>query len=99
MDSIAKWVENKLENVLESGLAKMSGMVDGLVANQKGLQMATETLTSKMETLQKLAQEIGSSAKETSAWSHHTRRPFSQQTTLHLGQVLCKCTRMQRIQG
>ena len=66
MDNIAKRVESKLENVLESGLAKMSGIVDGLVANQKGLQTATETLTNKTETLQKIAQEIGSSAKEAS---------------------------------
>ena len=66
MDSIAKRVESKLENVLENGLTKMSGIVDGLVANQKGLQSATETLTSKTETLQKIAQEIGSSAKEAS---------------------------------
>ena len=66
MDNIAKRVESKLENVLESGLAMMSGIVDGLVANQKGLQMATETLTGTTETLQKIAQEIGSSVKEAS---------------------------------
>ena len=41
MDNIVKRVESKLENTLESGLAKTSGIVDGLVANQKGLQMAT----------------------------------------------------------
>ena len=64
MDNIAKRVESKLENVMESGLAKMSGMVDGLVANQKGLQTATKNLTSKTETLQKIVQEIGSSTKE-----------------------------------
>ena len=66
MDSIVKRVESKLENILESGLTKMSGMVNSLVANQKGLQMATENLANKTDTLQKILQEIGSSAKEAS---------------------------------
>lgn len=67
MDNIAKRVEAKLEGVLDGGILKMSGIVESLVANQKVVQEASETLADKTETLQKLATELGSRAKEASA--------------------------------
>ena len=67
MDNIAKRVESKLESVLDCGILKMSGMVEILVANQKVLQEASDTLTGKTEALQKLASDLGSCAKEASA--------------------------------
>ena len=66
-DEIARRVESKLEGVLDSGLLKMSDLVDNVLINQRELQGATATLTDKTEALQSLAQEIGNSAKEASA--------------------------------
>ena len=60
-------VESKLEGVLDSGLLKMSDLVDNVLINQKELQGATVALTGKTEALQNLAQEIGNSAKEATA--------------------------------
>ena len=67
MEAIARKVESKLETVLDSGMLKMSDMVDSVVANQKDLQKAAEKLTDNTETLQRMAQEMGCSAKEASA--------------------------------
>ena len=67
MDAIARKVESKLETVLDSGMLKMSDMVDSVVANQKDLQEATAKLAGSTEALQKTAQEMGCSAKEASA--------------------------------
>ena len=57
-------VESKLKGVLDSGLSKMSDLVDNVLINQRELQGATTTLTGKTEALQSLAQEIGNSVKE-----------------------------------
>ena len=67
MDAIARKVESKLETVLDSGLLKMSDMVDSIVANQKDLREATAKLKGNTEAMQMIAQEMGSSAKEASA--------------------------------
>ena len=67
MEAIARKVENKLETVLDSRMLEMSDMVDSVMANQKDPQVATAKLTSNMEVLQKMAQEMGCSAKEASA--------------------------------
>ena len=69
MDAIARRVETKLETVLNNDIHKMSGMVDGIVANQKEMQGAAAALAGKTEDLQKLAQEVGSSARNTIASS------------------------------
>ena len=66
-DEIAWKVESKLEGVLDSGLLKMSDLVNNVLINQRELQGATVVLTDKMEALQSLAQEIGNSAKEAMA--------------------------------
>ena len=66
-DEIVQRVEAKLEGVLDSGLIKMSDLVDNVLINQKELQGATVALTGKMEALQNLTQEIGNSAKEATA--------------------------------
>ena len=63
-DEIARRVESKLEGVIDSGLLKMSDLVDNVLINQNELQSATIVLMGKMEALQNLAQEIGNSAKE-----------------------------------
>ena len=67
MEAIARKVENKLETMLDSRMLEMSDMVDGVMANQKDPQVATAKLTGNMEVLQKMAQEMGCSAKEASA--------------------------------
>ena len=66
-DEIARRVESKLEGVIDSGLLKMSDLVDNVLINQRELQDATVALTGKTEALQNLAQEIGNSAKVASA--------------------------------
>ena len=66
-DEIAQRVESKLEGVIDSGLLKMSDLVDSVLINQRELQEATVALTGKTEALQNLAQEIGTSAKEATA--------------------------------
>ena len=67
MEAIARKVESKLEMVLDSGMLKMSDMVDSVVANQKDLQESTTKLAVNTEALQKMAQDMGCSAKEVSA--------------------------------
>ena len=56
-----------METVLDSGMLKMSDMVDSVMANQKDLQEAMVKLAGNTEALQKMAQEMGYSAKEVSA--------------------------------
>lgn len=65
MDAIARRVETKLETVLDHGIHKMSGMVDSIIANQKEMQGAAAALAGKTEDLQKLAQDVGCSARNT----------------------------------
>ena len=60
-------MESKLETVLDSGMLKMSDMVDSVVANQKDLQESTMKLAANTEALQKMVQDMGCSAKEASA--------------------------------
>jgi hypothetical protein len=69
MDAIAKRVESKIENVMDNGLAKMSGMVESVIANQREIQEASADLAGKTEALQKLARVVESSAKVTSTSS------------------------------
>ena len=48
---------------MNSGMLKMSDMVDSVVANQKDLQEAAAKLMGNTEPLQKVEQEMGCRAK------------------------------------
>jgi 5'-3' exonuclease len=65
IDMVAQWIQDKVEATLEKSLSKMSAMAESLVANQEDLQGSTTTLLGMTDTLQKLAQDIGNSVKET----------------------------------
>ena len=69
IEAVAQRLEDKIEAYVESNLCKMSTAVESLIANQKTLQLSSSTLANTTETLQKIAQEMDNSAKETSATS------------------------------
>lgn len=59
-----------MEVMLEKSLNKLSSMVKSFVTNQKDLQELMSNIMGAAETLQKLTQELGNSAKEASATSN-----------------------------
>ena len=70
INAVAQRVEEQIEVMLEKSLNKLSSMVKSFVTNQKDLQELMSNIMGAAETLQKLTQELGDSAKEASATSN-----------------------------
>ncbi|KAN0141824.1 hypothetical protein V8E53_000286 [Lactarius tabidus] len=85
IDAVAQWIQDKVEATLEKSLNKMSTMAESLVANQEDLQGSTTALSGTTDTLQKLAQDIGNSMKETTvASSQLSNTPPHQHQITHV---------------
>lgn len=63
MEVLSRKIGQQVESVLDTNMKKMSEIVDNTVANQKAIQISTETLADAVESIHKLATDMGSNMK------------------------------------